>query len=115
MGEAMGKGGNIRILTVCQRGNTRSASLAYLLKDELGYDDVIACGIQTTKFDTFEMLANWAEKIFVVAGKDIWDQVPKQFKKKAVNIDIGGDRWGNPRHPELLALLQEILMKEKLL
>jgi hypothetical protein len=105
----------MRVLTVCARGNSRSAALAYFLKDGLGYDDVLACGIYTTKPDTFEMLGHWADKIFVVGEKNLYDQIPEQFKKKTVNIDIGVDQWANPMHPELQALLRQIMMNEKLL
>ena len=103
----------MRILTVCQRGNSRSVALAYILKDGMGYDDVLACGITTTHPDTFQMLGNWADKIFVPAEKGIYDMIPFEFRGKTVNIDIGLDRWGNPMHPELLAISRGILEKEK--
>lgn len=104
----------MKILTVCQRGNCRSVSLGYYLKDWKGYDDVIACGIQTTKPETFAMLANWADKILVPTERAVWEMIPEEFRKKGVHIDIGNDRWGNPMNPELLQLMAKIVEDLKL-
>lgn len=104
----------MKILTVCQRGNCRSVSLGYYLKDWKGYNDVVACGIQTTSPETFAMLAEWADKILVPAERSVWEMIPEKFRKKGVHIDIGADRWGNPMHPELLQLMAKIVEDLKL-
>lgn len=100
-----------KILTVCQRGNSRSVATAYILKDERQYSDVLACGIETVSPNTFTMLADWADKIIVVGEKYVWDKVPKNehTDNKVTWVDVGPDQWGNPFHPELQALARKFL------
>ena len=104
----------MKILCVCQRGNVRSVAMAFLLKDIMGYNDTLSCGIETASPETFAMLANWADKIFVVAHQEVIRKVPKKWRKKTVAIDIGEDQWGSSMHTGLLKLLHDIIIKEKL-
>lgn len=97
----------MKILTVCQRGNNRSAALAYILRDERGPNEVIACGPETSSEETMTMLCNWADKIICVAkGFD----VPERWQYKRIRFDIGdADYWGVGFHPDLLAKLRKEL------
>lgn len=52
----------MRVLCVCERGNSRSVGLAWLLKDVYGIE-AIACGISATSHATMEMLLIWADKV----------------------------------------------------
>lgn len=104
----------MHILTVCQRGNVRSVAMAYLLKDEMGYKDVIAIGVDTTTAETWNMLGQWADKIYVVAEMDVMQKVPERFWNKVIHLNIGRDVWGNPTHPGLhLAIKQKAAEKSR--
>ena len=49
----------MKIVTVCQKGNTRSVALRSLLLKG-GKHDVIACGYAVNSRQTLEMLYTWA-------------------------------------------------------
>lgn len=50
----------MKILCICERGNSRSVALAYLFKDWLG-QDALSMGITASSEDTKRMLYEWAE------------------------------------------------------
>lgn len=99
----------MKILTVCQRGNIRSVTLAYILKDERGLKDVIAIGVETTTKETLDLFAIWADKIYVVGEEAIKNQIPPEFQNKVIWFDIGTDVWGNFPNAQLLAILRKKL------
>ena len=103
----------MKILTVCQRANCRSVAAAYILKDVLGVNDTIAMGVQTASPETQSILFNWADEIVVVAGEDIYSQIPEEFLHKTSWVDIGPDIWRDPMHRDLqtklLPLLEEVI------
>lgn len=104
----------MKVLTVCSAGNCRSAALATILRHDFHLRDVIAVGVDYVSKDTFEMLAKWADRIYVVTDKAVRSHVPKKFNKKIVWWDIGEDRWWpNPRHPELIQILSEKAQEER--
>lgn len=103
----------MKILAICQRGNVRSVNLAYILKDERKFKDVIAIGIETTTQETLNMLGDWADKIYIVGEKTIKDQIPIEFQSKIIWLDIGKDVWGNFPNAQLLAILRKKLDGEK--
>ena len=95
----------MKILTVCQRGNNRSAALAFILRDERGPNEVINYGPQGGVSDqTIDMLCEWADKI-IVTTKEV--DVPEKFRIRRIFIDVGSDRWGVGFNPELLDLLRK--------
>jgi hypothetical protein len=102
-----GKETGMKYLCVCQRGNSRSVSMAYVLKDTLGQSDVLACGIETTSRETFEMLGIWADKIIVAADESVHKRMPDKFLYKVVWFDIGPDVWGNPMNEQLLSIMKQ--------
>lgn len=92
------------ILTVCQRGNVRSVTLAIILKDFGGCSDVIAIGVETTTPEKRKQLEYWADMILIAGDvntsmTDILDN-----PKTQVLSEIGRDIWGQPMHPELVRL-----------
>lgn len=89
-----------KILCICERGNSRSVALAYLLKDGLN-QDAIAMGIHTAGDDTKEMLYQWAESIILV-DKRLEEEIPEQYHHKMVIWDVGPDRYFLGFHPDLL-------------
>jgi len=98
----------MHILCVCQGGNTRSVAMACRLKEKYHLKDVIAIGTRRVSPETFEMMGNWADKIFVVGNEKIVREVPQKFRSKITLFDIGRDIWHNPMNKEL----QEIIRKE---
>ena len=94
----------MRYLCLCQGGNVRSSTLAYLLK-ERGHD-ALAAGIEWNSAETVAHLSEWAETIYVA---DTWmaEAVPVAHRGK-VQFDfvVGPDVWGQPWAPSLMALLQ---------
>jgi hypothetical protein len=89
------------ILCLCQRGNVRSATLAAILRDVYGLQDVIATGVDTTSADVLINLAYHSDKIFVIGDTSLIERLPPQITN-AVHIDIGPDRWQHPMHPDLI-------------
>lgn len=95
---------------MCQRGNCRSAALAYLLKDYAGID-ALACGWESNP-SALDMLGEWATHIFVMQPEFIEHIDPELRPKVSAQFDVGPDRWGNPMHPELLGLLSSMMKGE---
>ena len=97
----------MKILTVCQRGNNRSAALAYILRDERGPNEVLNYGPQGGVNDeTINMLCTWAN-VIMVTTKEV--DVPEEYRDKRLFIDVGSDKWGIGFSPDLLALLRQKL------
>lgn len=92
------------ILTVCQRGNVRSVTLAIILKDFIGLSDVIAIGVETTTPDKRKQLEDWADEILIAGDVDTSMTDIKDNPKTVVLAEIGRDVWGQPMHPELVRL-----------
>ena len=101
----------MKILTICERGNSRSVMLAYLLKDGYGHD-AIACGIRANTGETMDMLYKWADKIILV-DKDFIPEVPQEFHSKMKVWDVGKDRFFMPNN-ELLTIYQDLINKDPL-
>lgn len=78
-----------KVLCICERGNSRSVALAWLLKDRYGID-AIACGAMANSPETHEVLMNWADVIIVV-DKNLVGEFP--YPQKLLVWDIGADRY----------------------
>lgn len=88
------------ILCLCQRGNVRSATLAAMLRDVYGLQNVIATGVDTTTGFALGRLMGMAEKIYVIGDASLLTDLPDQ--DNITHIDIGPDRWLHPLHPDLI-------------
>ena len=86
------------ILVVCRWGNIRSVAFAYLLKKE-GFD-ALACGVMASSAPTLEMLANWAQVIFIVDSV-YRSYIPANYHHKVIDAQIGEDIWKDANNPEL--------------
>lgn len=102
----------MKILTMCQGGNTRSVHCAYLLKERYGHADTLACGFQRNSIETLDMLFNWADVIVLM---DDWfiDHVPDKYKDKVIVFAVGDDIWGTPLHQALVDKI-DVFIKDKL-
>lgn len=80
-----------KILVVCEGGNSRSVTMAYLLKQKYN-KDALACGYRWNTPETMEMLYEWAEKIFAMDAK-IMSAIPDKYGYKTYLTDVGSDKW----------------------
>ena len=118
-------------LCICSHGNVRSACLAREIKDINGpcikTDEIyqkefikhqaVAIGAHCNHIDTITHFASWADFVIDLSdnNQEVQERLYNIAKEKYVRIDIGGDRWANPFHPELRGICQDIIrqMKEK--
>lgn len=101
----------MKVVTMCQGGNSRSVACGFLLKYKYGMD-AIACSWQKNSPETLKMLFEWADAIIIM--QEIFRQfVPVEFHPKLYVIDVGEDIWANGLHPDLIqkcdGLLQGII------
>ena len=90
----------MKILTVCERGNVRSVTVASILKDFYGLQDVLAMGVGVTTDETRHMLTEWADYILIVGQSELMEV----FKghDNVYHLDVGYDSWLRPMHPDLV-------------
>ena len=105
----------MRILCVCEGGNTRSVTLATLLKYNYGNHDAIAMSQGKNKGETLRMLANWANLI-LAADEEIHTKLLQDLmaqkdgnERKVELADLGTDKWGMSMHPDLIPLACRVL------
>ena len=99
----------MKVVCMCQGGNSRSAGCGFILKYEYGMD-ALACGWEGNTPETLEMLFNWAEAIIIMEAKFV-SYVPDQYRSKVFVVDVGPDRWFNSLHPDLLNTIRPILAR----
>ena len=102
----------MKILTVCQRGNSRSNSLAYILKDGYGMD-AIAIGLESNGEEAKNFLYEWADRIILVDKRFI-EKIPEKYKEKLRVWDVGPDRFFLGVVPELMQLYQDYMKNDPL-
>jgi len=99
----------MKILTVCQGGQVRSVALKYRLTYVYGHE-AIPCGVQSNSKDTIRMLCHWADWTIILQPEfKAW--IPPEYHGKLFCYDVGADRWANPFHPELQAILDQLIKK----
>jgi predicted protein tyrosine phosphatase len=96
----------MKVLAVCQGGNVRSVSLAFLLKYRYGID-ALACSFEKNSPETISMLCSWADSI-VVMEPQFSQYIPEMFQNKIQVCNVGPDVWGNPLDPRLLELIENL-------
>lgn len=105
----------MKILTVCNGGNCRSVTLASMLKQDDKSVECLSIGVRTSSKATFRLLANWADKIVIVADGAVRKKFPEEFIDKLIWLDIGKDKWEQAMNPNLVKLIQKELKKTPLL
>jgi hypothetical protein len=105
----------MKILCCCEGGNTRSVTLATLLKYRFrdpsrsaGYD-VLTCSLGKNDSETLDMLFEWADRILVVEP-DMVKEIPEKHHVATRVIPLGRDIWGMSMHPELVPLAHALLV-----
>ena len=79
----------MKILCVCEWGNNRSVTMAFLLKYVEGFETLTA-GLMYNSPETLDMLYNWADKI-VVPEDTLLEFIPEKYKEKIKFYNIGKD------------------------
>ena len=97
----------MKILCICQGGNVRSVTLAYVLKYGYGID-ALAAGWEPNPPETLEMLGAWADHVFI-ADEVMREKLPPALQSRAHTIPVGPDRWFMSLHPELLEICKTLL------
>jgi predicted protein tyrosine phosphatase len=83
----------MKVLAVCQGGNSRSVTLAYLLKKRYRID-ALACGYRDNSKETLDLLFKWADKIIIMREK-FKGAIPEEFKDKVLICEVGRDKYLN--------------------
>lgn len=79
----------MKILCLCQKGNSRSAALTWYLRKYMGHE-TLAAGMRTTSEETKKVLFNWAEMIILVV-KEYKGEIPRKCWNKLKVWDVGRD------------------------
>lgn len=103
----------MKILVLCEHGNVRSVSVAYLFKT-LFKADCIAYGAKSGNEQTMLYLSEWADKI-VLADSTILGYLPSEVLKfephKLITFQLGEDIWHKPFHQGLMHKIYKSLAK----
>lgn len=99
----------MKILCMGRQGNSRSVTLAYLLKGK-GHD-AIACGMRRVGRDTRKMLLDWADLIILLHQK-CQEGIPQDYWHKLKIWPVGRDVYFQEPNKTLVELL-EIHMKRE--
>ena len=102
----------MKILVICQRGNVRSVTVATLLKDYAGLNDVIALGVQTSTPETLQYMVEWADLVINAGQTELVDYLDWPSVKAYVYLGIEIDRWQKSMHPELMRIVVEELQRK---
>jgi len=79
----------MKVLCLCQKGNSRSVVLTWLMKKKF-HHEALAAGMVNTSRETRNMLYQWADRIILVVPRyQHW--IPEEFRSKLRVIDAGGD------------------------
>lgn len=96
----------MRILCVCDEGNSRSPTIASLLRYR-GHD-TLAVGVRTAQPETLRMLTAWADKIIVTDEA----QAPHLSGRTLGSLDVDlwpiADTYPRPFNPELRRLVLQL-------
>lgn len=100
----------MKFLTICNGGVVRSVSMALRLK--LRNQDAIAASCDFNSPDTLMMLGKWADCIILMQPKLFW-VLPRELRDACRDkfrvVNVGEDVWGDPLHPELTEMTDEVV------
>lgn len=94
----------VKIITMCRQGLCRSVALADVLKLHFEPVDVVPIGHFGNTKEAQQMLFTWADKI-VVMEEHYRAHVPEEFHPKTMVCEVGPDRYGNSKNPELIGMV----------
>jgi predicted protein tyrosine phosphatase len=101
------------ILCVCEHGNNRSVTMAFLLKYVENFETLTA-GLAYHSPETLKMLFEWADVITVPEDK-LLPLIPVEYKNKVKFYNIGPDIYPRPFNKELFRIAKDLMEKDKIL
>jgi hypothetical protein len=101
----------MKILCLGRKGDSRSAALAWLLKQK-GHD-AIAVGMRCMGSDTRKMMLDWSDKIILLHEK-CGEGVPEEYWSKLKIWEVGRDTYMRNFDPLLVERLVNNIEKEGL-
>ena len=102
----------MKIVTICQRGNSRSVALAYLIKHELKHE-AIAIGVRQHSAETKKMLFDWAD-VLILTDKRFLPEIPTEYHTKLKIYDVGRDKFFRGFDEGLLQTFRDYLKNDPL-
>lgn len=100
------------ILCVCEHGNNRSVTMAFLLKYVDNFETLTA-GLAYHTPETLKMLFEWADVITVPEDK-LLELIPAEYKSKVKFYDIGPDVYPRPFNKILFGKAKKIMEADKI-
>ncbi|MCR4324161.1 MAG: hypothetical protein NUV69_00530 [Candidatus Curtissbacteria bacterium] len=100
------------ILCVCEHGNNRSVTMAWLLKYVEGFETLTA-GLKYHSPETLRMLFEWAD-VITVPEERLLSLIPEEYKSKVKFYDIGPDKYPRPHNKDLLARARALFEADKI-
>lgn len=100
------------ILCVCEHGNNRSVTMAWLLKYVEDFEALTA-GLAYHTPETLKMLFEWADVITVPEDK-LLTLIPEEYKHKVKFYNIGPDNYPRPFNKDLLNKARVLMNADKI-
>ena len=100
------------ILCVCEHGNNRSVTMAWLLKYVENFETLTA-GLSYHTPQTLKMLFEWADVITVPEEK-LLALIPEEYKSKIKFYNIGEDIYPRPHNKVLLDKARAMMEADKI-
>ena|SRR3990167_2814316 len=101
------------ILCVCEHGNNRSVTMAWLLKYVENFEALTA-GLAYHTPETLKMLFEWADVITVPEEK-LLAMIPEEYNSKVKFYNIGPDEYPRPHNKELLSKARKMMDEDRIL
>ena len=102
----------MKILCLGRQGNSRSVTLAYLLKNR-GHD-AIAVGMRRMGKDTRKIMLDWADRIVLLHQK-CQEGIPSEYWSKLIIWSVGREKaYWQDFHPGLISLFETLIKRDKL-
>ena len=100
------------ILCVCEWGNNRSVTMAFLLKYVENFETLTA-GVGYHTPETLKMLYEWADVITVPEEK-LLVMIPEEYKSKIKFYNIGEDIYLRPFNQVLFRRAKKMMEADKI-
>ena len=103
----------MKILCLCQKGNSRSVALAWYFKQRhQPKHEALAAGMVTTSRETRKLLYDWADLVILTAGRyRHW--IPDEYGHKLLVWDVGTDRFFRGFSDELIGMYSKFALAEQ--
>ena len=100
------------ILCVCEHGNNRSVTMAFILKYVENFE-TLSAGVGYHTPETLKMLYEWADVIVVPEDK-LLALIPEEYKSKIKFYNIGKDIYNRPFNQILFQKAKKMMEEDKI-